>query len=552
MRLVAVLLTGAMLAPAQVRTEMNPPLAEYSAPWFGSPTYWKKTFTTPDTRVMLQPPVKLRDYVLDGKLRLSLRAYLDLVVANNTDIGVQKLTLEIPKNAIQRAFSVFDPFVTTSFSATRAQTPTTNALEGAAVLSSLTQPFNLRYQQTLPTSTTVFSSVNWNKNSNNNAFQVFNPAYQNTWQMGFNQPLLRGFGSKVIKLPITIARAQKRVQDLTFNDTVLRLLVTSENTYWDVISARERLRVQREALKLAEAALERARKEVELGATSPLEIYQPEQNAATARINVTQVEYQLRQFEDVLRRQIGADLDPDIRTLSVELTEDVSKSPEETVYNKEELVNLAMTKRPDLASNLVTQEVNELQIRSAREFIKPNLTLSGSYSTFGRGGPATYTNVPGGPLFVPGGAGDAWGQMFGFDFPTYQFSLTLNLPIRDRNAAANLADAVVNKRLTVLRQRGLEQQVRQEVLNAITQVESSREGVKLAQIALDYARKRAEADQRRYDLGVINIFFLLSAQNDLTLAESNLVNQTVQYKRNLLNLQQRVGTLFEDKGIVIQ
>jgi outer membrane protein TolC len=142
--------------------------------------------------------------------------------------------------------------------------------------------------------------------------------------------------------------------------------------------------------------------------------------------------------------------------------------------------------------------------------------------------------------------------MFGFDFPTYQFSLTLNLPLRDRNASANLADAVVNKRLTVLRQRGLEQQVRQEVLNAITQVESSREGVKLAQIALDYARKRAEADQRRYDLGVINIFFLLSAQNDLTLAESNLVNQTVQYKRNLLNLQQRVGTLFEDKGIVIQ
>ena len=74
----------------------------------------------------------------------------------------------------------------------------------------------------------------------------------------------------------------------------------------------------------------------------------------------------------------------------------------------------------------------------------------------------------------------------------------------------------------------------------------------LAQVALDYALKRAEADQKRYDLGVINIFFLLSAQNDLTQAQSNLVNQTVQYRRNVLNLQQRVGTLPEDKGIVIQ
>lgn len=138
-----------------------------------------------------------------------------------------------------------------------------------------------------------------------------------------------------------------------------------------------------------------------------------------------------------------------------------------------------------------------------------------------------------------------------FNYSTYNFSLNLSLPLRDRAAAANLADSVVNKRTTVLRERSVEQQVRQEVLNAITNVESSREGVKLAAIALDYARKRADADQKRYDLGVINIFFLLSAQNDLSVAQSNLVNQTVNYKRNVLTLQQRMGTLLEDKGIVI-
>jgi outer membrane protein TolC len=155
-------------------------------------------------------------------------------------------------------------------------------------------------------------------------------------------------------------------------------------------------------------------------------------------------------------------------------------------------------------------------------------------------------------VVIPGGIGDAWGQTFGFDFPTWQMGINLQLPLRDRRASADLADAVVNKRLNTLRERSLEQQVRQEVLNAITQVESSREGVKLAQIALDFAQKRVEADQKRYDLGVINIFFLLSAQTDLTNAQSNLVNQTVQYKRNMVQLQQRVGNLLEAKGIVLQ
>jgi outer membrane protein TolC len=83
-------------------------------------------------------------------------------------------------------------------------------------------------------------------------------------------------------------------------------------------------------------------------------------------------------------------------------------------------------------------------------------------------------------------------------------------------------------------------------------VESARANVQLAEIAVDFARKRADADQKRYDLGVINIFFLLSAQNDLTVAESQLVNAQVTYRRNLLTLQQRLGTLLESKNIVIQ
>jgi len=137
-------------------------------------------------------------------------------------------------------------------------------------------------------------------------------------------------------------------------------------------------------------------------------------------------------------------------------------------------------------------------------------------------------------------------------YPTWQFSLSLQLPLRDRAAAANLADAVVSKRISTLNQRSIEQQIRQDVLTAVTQLESSRASVKLAQIAVDYAVNRVDADQQRYDLGTITVFFLLSSQTDLTTARSNLVDQFVQYRRNVLNLQQRLGTLLADKGVVLQ
>ena len=245
---------------------------------------------------------------------------------------------------------------------------------------------------------------------------------------------------------------------------------------------------------LIRKALERTRKEVELGATSQLEIFQPEQQYATAKLNLAQVEFQVRQAEDILRRQIGMDLVPDLRNLPIVLTESVSPEIDETPIDRDKLVDLALQSRPDLVNIRVAGEVTNLQIRSAVESLKPQLNLSASYATSGIGGTYYPTTGGGGP--VPGGITDAFGQMFGFGYPTWQFSLSLNLPLRDRAGAANLADSVAGKRINLLNQRTTEQQIRQDVLTAVTQLESSRASVKLAQIAVDYAVKRVDADQQ--------------------------------------------------------
>ena len=69
----------------------------------------------------------------------------------------------------------------------------------------------------------------------------------------------------------------------TLENQVLLLMVTAELAYWNVIEARESLRVQKETLKLADAALTRSKRELELGAISSLEIFQPEANFANAQ-----------------------------------------------------------------------------------------------------------------------------------------------------------------------------------------------------------------------------------------------------------------------------
>src|SRR5215471_19122227 len=99
---------------------------------FPKPNYFRETFAKTETKVTLKDPVKLPDYVVGDKLELSLKNYLALVMANNTDIQLQMLSLETPKNAIQRAFGAWDPRATAQFTSTRATTPPISTLEGAA------------------------------------------------------------------------------------------------------------------------------------------------------------------------------------------------------------------------------------------------------------------------------------------------------------------------------------------------------------------------------------------------------------------------------------
>src|SRR5207302_7656147 len=165
---------------------------------FPKPNYFRETFAKTQVKVELAPPVKLRDFVVGDKLELSLKNYLELVAANNTDIQIQKLTIETPKNAIQRAFGAWDPRATAQFTNTRSVTPADSLVDAAGnpVLSGgshkqLSQPLTVSVTQTLPTGTTYTASFSGSKNSYNDLRSGYNPALNTGLTLSFTQPLLQ-------------------------------------------------------------------------------------------------------------------------------------------------------------------------------------------------------------------------------------------------------------------------------------------------------------------------------------------------------------------------
>jgi outer membrane protein len=525
-------------------------------PFFPQTSYFKKYFARPVTGFELGPPVLLENYVVDSRLELSVKSYLNLVMANNPNVSIQRLSVAISDDAITRGLSIFDPLATASFSATRTLTGTTSAVNGATTLNSLSQPLNLSVQQLLPTGAIYSVSYSDFKSSTNSEFATINPAYSSALTFSFSQPLLRGRGSFITRLPITIARSRLKAAQYTFEDQLIQIVLAAEQQYWSVVGARENVRVAQEGLKLADTALTRAKRELELGASSPLDIFQPEQSYANAQLALTQARYSLEQNENALRMQMGADLDPKYRSMPIVLTEQVAPPPA-SAMDKEKLVEQAFRNRQDLKSTRQSLDVDDLSIRQASDNLRPNLALTGQYGSSGTGGPQyvqqnVFAGGSGVITVIPGGVTDALSQLFGFGLPTYGFGLTLSLPLKNRAAAANLADAMVSKKLDAFRLRSAEQGVRLQVLNAITNLDNSRASVDLAKMARDLAQKRVDAEQKKYELGIDTIFFLLTAETDLTTAESQLVNQTINYRLSELALLRSLGTLLEERGIAVQ
>jgi outer membrane protein len=530
---------------------------------FPKPSYFRETFQKVQTKVELQNPVRLKDFVAGGKLELSLKSYLELSMANNTDIQLQLLTLVQPKNAIQRAMGVWDPKAVASFSTTRQTGLPTNATQAqntTVFTKSLNQPWNLQYTQ--PTSTGLNYTVTYSglKNSSTNSYNSYNPGFVSNLQMMVSQPLLQNRGSYVNRIPVMVAESKYRTAEYGLRQQLLNLVNTAEAAYWGYIAARENLRVQEGARDTAAKYLDYMQQQLDLGAISPLDIYNPKQSLAAQDLAVSQAKFTLAAAADLVRHQVGADLDADIRKLPLELTETVDLGAADAItVDPEDKVAKALANHPVIRQAMQTLDTDDLTIKQAKNSLLPMLNFNAYYQSQGRGGtfyPSQSSLLGGGstgPITpVPGGFGDAFSQMWQFTAPTYYGQLQLTLPIRNRAASMDMANAVVQKKTDMLNLRNQQQSVRLSILNAVTNLEGSKEQLKLARIQRDFAKLNLDAENQKYQLGTEINQNVINAQQALLQAESAVVTNQIAVRRNLLTLLTQTGELLDERGIVVK
>ena len=499
------------------------------------------------------PPASLTAMAQGGSVPLRINDVIRMALENNLDIGVNRFTPSISEYAISAAYQRFDPTLTFSGTVNRDTSASSTQLDGALTNTRLSGNYGVTYNHQLQFGSSYQVRFAMNRLSTNSGFSTVNPAYNAQMTYQFTQPLLRNFGTSINTSQITIARNNVEISEIQFEQQVMDLVAQTTHLYWDLVFAREDIRVQQASLALAERTLRDNQMQVEIGTLAPIEVVQAESAVATRRESLVVAGYNRTRIEDSIKRVVSRVPDPALVLLSLNPVEDVRNRTDE-IFPVADAIQLALLNRPEIRQAELDIRNNDVNLAFARNALLPSLDFSASYTQSGVGGDTFVRSGIGGDTLtkIPGGIGGAFSDIFGFDFTGYSVGFSLQIPLSNKSAQANVARLTVQQRQTESLVAATAQAIATQVRDAYNQIEMNRARIEAAQVARELAERRLDAEQRKFMLGASAIRFVLDEQQNVTQAQTNEIRALVDYAKAIVNYDRAIGRTLELNNIQIE
>ena len=404
----------------------------------------------------------------------------------------------------------------------------------------------------------------------NSPFNNFNPFTQANVQFAVQQNLLQGFRPSVNNRAIRVAKNQRHASDLTFKNQVMATVANVAGLYWDLVYFNDTLKVRQQALELNTKLYTDNKRRAELGAIAPIDIVQAEAAMKTSQQDVTNAETQLLEQEMILKSALtrsGMDR-LDVINARVVPTDHFDVPTQEAIQPIQDLIAEAMTNRPDVEQSQIGLENSRINMRGTRDAMLPQLT---AFATLQNSGLAGQINPLPVPVTVPGGAtqtftrgpGDVTGfflggygsvlsQIFSRNFPNYSAGVSLNIPIRNRAAQADLITDELNYRQQQIQDKQLHNNIRLNVVNARTALSQARAAYDTSVLARQLQEQTLAGTRRKYELGTATITDLVLIQVNTTTSELSEVSARSQYIHSKINLENVLGAILGDYDVNIE
>lgn len=470
----------------------------------------------------------------------------------------------------------FDPIFTTNLQWDHANSIASSAFTGVPVLAQNTQTYNFNYTQGLASGTTLNVGFNNARVTTNGPFNNFSPLINSNFQFRATQHILQGFGFLPNTRFIRIARNNREISDVAFRLQTITTVDQIENIYWDLVYAYENVRVQQESLAFAQKTLSDTQKQVQIGSLAPIEVVRAQSTVASDQQLLITAQNNLQLQQLLMKNALSRTLqDPRLADAEVIPTSTMQLPAQEPLVPIEDLVNDALAHRAELAESridLTNREINNKAVRNAQ---LPTVDLFAYYGGSGLAGAQNPTNLcenqtkevrstgfcsgpdpdlGGATLFPPSPTINyttALNQLVNSTSPDKGVGVSVNIPLRNRQAQSNQVRSELEYRQAQMRLQQIENQIRIEVRNAQFTLSQNRAAVEAAQAAVTLGKQSLEAEQKKLSLGASTSTLVLQNESVLATSESTLMSAMANYEKSRLELDRATGLLLDHSGIIM-
>jgi outer membrane protein len=546
---------------------------------------------------------RIEQLLQNGKLTLSLQDAISLALENNLAIEVERYAPWLDEVSLLRAKSginglvPFDPTLSGNLNLLDSVTPLNNPLFAGVIPTGTTTPtsqtppayvqhignVNLQYNQYFPTGTQFQAGMTNNRTSSNfGFFNLYNPYLQSALTVTITQPLLRGFGTLPNTRLIIEAKRTIKVGLAQLEQQVIATTTQVSNDYWELVYARENVKVEEAALGVSQRLYEENARRLEIGTLSSLDVLTAQSQLASDKQALVQAQSVQLQDETTLLNDITRNpLDGPLLRAEIIPATPISTPDTGGNIQIEEAVREAWQKRPELKQAALNLENAGTDVKATKNELLPSVNIFGEYIASGLGGVQTSTTttptgafLPGLPVVnsagtpqnnlfesaavttssqvvFPGGAGQDLGRVFRGNYSTFEGGINFTLPIRNRAAQADNAQALLNERQQKTQYRQQQNAIFVSVRNALIALQEDRASVAAAEEARKLAVQTFEDEQEKYRLGASTSYNVVLRSRDVTTAEGVELRDRINLLEDELKFNQAMGRTLEVNQISV-
>jgi len=481
-----------------------------------------------------------------GTLRsISVDDCVQAALANNRDVQIERLNPRIARNLLDSARGFYDPLFLadirpTSIADTGGLDPTDLSRE--AIYRADGEEATVGLTGFLPTGMSYQIGGEYSDSYGIRNYDEFDS--YNLWAgITVRQPLLRDFWIDQSRLAIQINKKNLRFTELGVRYMVMNVINLIYQAYYDLVYARENLRVQEKLLEVRQRFDAETKQQVQVGRLPSLDeklaesqVAQVQAALVTARNTVALAENQLKTLlGDDFVSSVGVTLAPSDRLVVVP-----------GVFDLRQSWQTALAERPDLLQMRVDLEKADLDLKYRRNQLFPSLDVVAGY---GRRGSST-ARPPLDP--PPASLSDAFDQVWDGDAPNDLIGLIFSMPLSRARERAEYRGSKELREQVRLRIKQREELILREIDDALKTVQSNFDRVSATRKAAEYAKAAVEAELIKLGAGRSTPYIVLQLQGDMAAAESTEYLARAEYLKSVSQLYFAEGSTIERNGIVLE